>query len=303
MTPNFAGCVFCKSEDNNYLVAGNICNAFVVGEIGSSDDFWIIGAEPEEESPYPLLSGNFLDSEGKVLFRLLKNMLMVNPGDCSLILADHSGYEIHDSAGEPILSVRTVFEALPGDTDESFITTITANCHNKDGQRVFWTEPGEGMSVPTKSVFGFNGNAFGAVHGMTETERELAKFALTSRGETYELFTRNVSGGEIEADGKVFKDTTISNARINVTTGNFRQIGKCVWQDCTFEFQGPAENVFNIINAVNKGKPKEICLVGGRPGLAGRVFPIQGKAGLDAGGLGGPPLCFGGKTRAPISMV
>jgi len=35
---------------NNYLIAGNVCDAFALGELGSQDDFFLVGAEPEEES-------------------------------------------------------------------------------------------------------------------------------------------------------------------------------------------------------------------------------------------------------------
>lgn len=104
---------FMLGQFNNYLIAGNVCNAFALGELGSQDDFFLVGAEPEEESSYPLLTGNILDSEGKVLFRLVRNVLFLNPGHCSRILGDHVGYEIHDSSGVPILKVRTLFERLP----------------------------------------------------------------------------------------------------------------------------------------------------------------------------------------------
>jgi hypothetical protein len=46
---------FMPGMYNNYLIAGNICNAFALGEIGSQDDFFLIGAEPEDESNYPFL--------------------------------------------------------------------------------------------------------------------------------------------------------------------------------------------------------------------------------------------------------
>ena len=47
---------------NNYLIGGNLCNAFALGEIGSLDDFFIVGAEPDDESNYPLITANILVS-------------------------------------------------------------------------------------------------------------------------------------------------------------------------------------------------------------------------------------------------
>ena len=91
---------------NNYLVGGNLCNAFTVGSLGAADDFYLIAAEPSEESSYPLLTGNIIDSEGNLLCRLVRNVLTLNPGDCSKLLGDAIGYEIHDAAGQFVFPVR-----------------------------------------------------------------------------------------------------------------------------------------------------------------------------------------------------
>ena len=74
------GNIIMPGQINNYLIAGNVCNAFVLGELGSRDDFFLVGAEPSTESNYPLLTGNILNSEGQVLFRLVRNVLTINPG-------------------------------------------------------------------------------------------------------------------------------------------------------------------------------------------------------------------------------
>ena len=47
-----------QGKYNNYLVGGNVCNAFTLGDLGSTDDFFLVGAEPFYESNYPLLTGN-----------------------------------------------------------------------------------------------------------------------------------------------------------------------------------------------------------------------------------------------------
>jgi hypothetical protein len=64
---------------NNYLIGGNLTNAFCVGALGSTDDFFMIGAEPADESSYPLLTANVLDSEGQLLFRLVRNVITFQP--------------------------------------------------------------------------------------------------------------------------------------------------------------------------------------------------------------------------------
>lgn len=52
---------FMEGQDN-YLIGGNVCNAFALGELGSTEDFFLVGAEPETDSGYPMLTENILDS-------------------------------------------------------------------------------------------------------------------------------------------------------------------------------------------------------------------------------------------------
>ena len=66
---------------NNYIIAGNVCDSFAIGEIGSTDDFYFIGTEPFDESPLPLLSGNVLDSNGELIFSII---IVVGKQQCSV---------------------------------------------------------------------------------------------------------------------------------------------------------------------------------------------------------------------------
>jgi hypothetical protein len=196
MTATLIRSVLCKGHFNSYLVAGNVCNVFALGELGSSDDFFLIGAEPEGESNYPLLTGNVLDSEGNVLFRLVKNMLVINPGHCSKILGDHIGYEVHDGNDQLIFKVQTRPKCLPGETAESFVTTISANFFDKHGHLVFHATSGgddEQIESSLKSSFGFT-DEFVLIHRMSEDELTIARMMLGSSGAIHRILTGPVSG-------------------------------------------------------------------------------------------------------------
>ena len=104
---------------NNYLIAGNLANAFAIGNIGNPDDFYIVGLEPPDESSYPLINANIFDSEGTRLLTIANNVMIWNPNNCSKILGDALGYEIHDSAGVSIFKVETKFQPVDG-LNESF---------------------------------------------------------------------------------------------------------------------------------------------------------------------------------------
>lgn len=244
---------FMPGKYNNYVLAGNICNAFALGEIGSQDDFFLLGAEPEDESNYPLLTGNILDSEGNVLFRLVRNVLVINPGHCSRIFSDHVGYEIHDSVGNLIFKVKTMFESLRGIGEKMFVTTIAASFYNKEKQLVFQAnsgEPNERIETNVKSAFGFTGG-FGLVQGMASDELELTKIALRTKGNVNQLLTGNIDGEEVNLDGKLLLNAKLTNCTVHVKTGQFSTVGQCGFESCKFVFHDEAENIRKIVLAIS----------------------------------------------------
>jgi hypothetical protein len=236
---------FMPGTFNNYLIAGNICNAFVLGELGSTDDFFLIGAEPPDESNYPLLTGNILDSEGRLLFRLVRNNLFVNPGHCSRILSDHIGYEIHDSAGNLILRVRTAFERLPAGLEEQFVTTISATFYNRHGEVVFRANSGEAderIEASVKSAFGYSG-AFGLVSRYDDAELGIARVALETGGAVHELVSGQIRNRDLVLDGKVLSNAHLDGCRIRVHSGDFLIGANTHIENCQFEFAGSAGNL------------------------------------------------------------
>jgi len=244
-----------KGKYNNYLVGGNVCNAFVLGNLGSTDDFFIVGAEPFEESNYPLLTGNILDSEGNVLFRLVRNMLVINPGNCSKILGDHVGYEIHDGNGHLIFKVATLFERLPKSKEECFVTTISANFFNKNGDLVFKAHSGdenERIESNVKSVFGFSGG-FGLVQGLNEDEMNVARAMLSTGGAIHRVLSGHMSDMEVSLDGAALLNAQIEKCTIIVSTGEFILIGKNnSFSNSKFSFSGAAENIRQLVLQLNK---------------------------------------------------
>lgn len=256
MTATLISNIITPGKYNNYLIGGNVCNAFALGELGSPDEFFLVGAEPVGESNYPVLTGNILDSEGNVLFRLVKNMLVVNPGHCSKILSDHIGYEIHDGNGHLILKVETSFQKLPNLDNECFVTTIAANFFDRNGNLVFEAHSGgtnERIESRVKSVFGFTGG-FGLVQGLTEDEMTVAKLMLGTRGAVHRILTGPIKDQEILLDGVAIFNAQISNCKVTVTTGDFAIYGaKNEFKNCGFQFSGAAENIRQLVLKLAQG--------------------------------------------------
>lgn len=242
---------FMPGEFNNYLLGGNVCNAFAVGDVGSEDDFFLIGAEPEEESSFPMLTGNILDSEGDVLFRLVRNTLVINPGNCSKIYGDHIGYEIHDATGELIFRVNTQFRTLPEWEEPCFVTTLTANFFDKDGTRVLQANSGEGgewlhTSVP--GVLGYAGGSFGFVQDLDELELDLIRYAIESHGAIHRLVTGRHEDETLSFDGALVRDAEVLGCTVAISTGNFAFAGEDIRiEDCGFRFSGAAAQITDLV--------------------------------------------------------
>jgi len=248
---------FMMGKYNNYLVGGNICNAFALGELGSSDDFFLIGAEPFDESNYPLLTGNILDSEGNILFRLVRNILVINPGHCSKILSDHVGYEIHDGNGQLIFKVATRFEKLAGSNEECFVTTISANFYNKSGDLVFKAHSGDEndrIESSVKSVFGFSGG-FGLVQGLNQDEMNVARAMLSTGGAIHKVLSGKIADTEVSLDGAALFNAHIDNCTVHVSTGEFIMLGKNNgFSNSKFAFSGAAENIRQLVLQLNRSE-------------------------------------------------
>ena len=246
-------CSFSPGKFNNYLIAGNVCNAFALGEIGSETDFFLVGSEPDDESPYPLLTGSILDSEGNVLFRLVRNMLVLNPGHCSKIRADLTSYEIHDSAGKPILSIRTMFEPLPNNDESMYVTTIRAKFYNRSGELVFSANSGdetERIEASCKAAFGSGGLAV----GYTEDELQLVNFVMATRGRVNRLVTGLIEKQDVVLDGALVRDATLRNCVLHVKSGNFILIGQNKFDSSEFRFEEEAGNVFQLASILHQPK-------------------------------------------------
>lgn len=247
--------VIMPGKYNNYLVGGNLCNAFAIGEIGSMDDFFIVASEPSIESYYPMITANILDSEGNVLFRLVKNMLLINPGHCSKIVGDHVGYEIHDSANTLIFRISTKFEYNESLKDKLFITTIGGNFYNKAKELVFRATSGteeESIESFCKHALGFSGG-LGIVQNYSKAEMDIVKLALLSKGSIHQHLTGEFLKKEIDFEGKYIHDAVMRNCRITIREGDFSFGNNLEISGCTINMIERAGRVLEFIKVVEKG--------------------------------------------------
>jgi len=241
---------------NDYLISNHLTNVFIVGKVGSTEDFFIVGTEPPNEAPYPMITGNFLDSEGKFLFRLVRNVLVINPNNCNKIQANLSGYEIHDSAGKLILKVFTEFNEQKG-----FITTIESKGYNNKGELVFDANK-DSMEIKTNHVLGFdniNGN-FGVTSGFDKNELDFIRYVFRSGGKIHEPIVGRIENKTILLDGKAILGAQLIKCDLFIQAGDFIAIGDCHFDTCGFHFQGNAGNIYNFISHAQKNNVKFIGL-------------------------------------------
>lgn len=244
---------------HSYRVAGNACNAFAVGEIGSDDDFFLVGALPPDESSYPLLTGNVLSAEGKPLFRLVRNVLESNPGGCTKVLGDGLGYEIRDAAGALVLKVSAQIERPADAPSGTYVTTVTGNFHDKSGRSVFNIGAGDDqIASDLKGMFGLSG--FGvvgkAIGKMSETETEVAKAVIQSGGSNHRVLKGPIKGQTVELDRVALCDAQLSECTINVRSSSVAFIGsKTAFHSCEVNFFDGSAVLKNLIaHVLREGK-------------------------------------------------
>lgn len=231
---------------NNYIIGGNITSAFAFGEVGSPDDFYFLGAEPLEEAPYPLLSGNIFDSNGELLFKLVRNVIVANPKNCYKIYGDYLGYEIVDNEQTLILKVETRFHKVPELPEEYYFTTIKANFYNNSKSLVLSANSGEEaeqLTAQSKMCLGVEGTSL----GYSKDELTYVNFLLRSRSGVYERLTGVYENKQINLDGKCLHDAILRNCLVTMITGDFIFLGDSGIEHCTFQTGGPAHRIQQLL--------------------------------------------------------
>jgi hypothetical protein len=236
----------CPNDFSNYIVGGNMCNAFAIGNLGAPNDFWMVGAPALEADAYPLITGNFFDSEGKHLFRLVKNVLTVNPRNCAKILGNHIGFEIHDGQSMPVLRVETTED--PGSNPPMLVTNITGTFFDAQKQRVGWAD-NAGLQFSGPTLIGFTGQTWAMKLGMTDDQMHIANWIALTHGAVHEVVTGHIKSlpEPLWMDGKLFKDATIEDCDMVVVTGEFGAIGRLSISGCRFQFGGAADRVRQLL--------------------------------------------------------
>ena len=202
-----AGNRICANEFSNYVIGSNICNGFAIGAIGASDDFFLVGVPATEEGAYPTLTGNFLDAEGNPLFRLVRNVLVANPRNCSKIIGNHIGFEIHDAEGKAVFKVESTWK---DEGKGSYITTISGTFCGKDGSVIVRADEGAFTCTDgAKVAMGWTGNGFAMLLGMSNAEAEVANWCLASGGAINQILRGEIASQDLNLDGKLLIDATV----------------------------------------------------------------------------------------------
>jgi hypothetical protein len=235
-------------DTHKYFVANQAWTTFVMGEVGSPHDFFLIGAAAEPETCYPLLTGNLLDSAGRLLCRLVRNVLTRNPANCQKVMGAGIGYEIRDALGRPILSVKSRLRQLLGLPQPIYVTSVTGNLYDRTGRLVFATATGEESGRPLDELkYGFGAHdQLRLTHGMTEQDQQAAQLILNNRGVVLEPVSGEINGGELCLDGKILTRVRVKNCKVVIRTGEFVIVPPCELDSNTFVMEGPAWNVVQL---------------------------------------------------------
>jgi hypothetical protein len=196
-----------------------------------------------------------LDSNGDVLFRLVRNFLIFNPGNCSKFVGNTIGYEIHDSNDVPIFKVETRYIPSADRSGSRLTTTLAASFYNQQKELVFSANSGEDnerIDASCRCAFGLGSSGLVAHFGpWTDQEKLVAKVAVETGGLIHELVTGEVTDANFVLDGKILYGATITGRTIHVHTGNFLNIGSTITH-CGIAFYGQADNIRQLVLAIER---------------------------------------------------
>lgn len=254
MPTTATGSEFAPNDFSNYLIGGNLCNAFALGNVGAPNDFWMVGAPALEVDAYPIITGNFLDAEGNPLFRIVKNVLTVNPRDCAKIYGNHIGYEIHDGQGNPIIKIETTQQE--SGQKSMLVTTIHGTFYDALKQPVvtFGGDKAESAgNCPVAYGLGPNGQWVMPAY-MSNEQQEIASWVARTHGAVNEIVTGAHREETIKMDGTLFKNAQLEKCKLLVETGDFWITGPTTIRQCSVEASGAAERVGFLVARIIEGK-------------------------------------------------
>jgi hypothetical protein len=219
---------------------------FAIGDVGSAEDFFLVGTTDEDASGYPLLTGTLIGTDGNVLCRLWRNRLTDNPGRCTKSFGPGAGYEIRDAPGAVVLRVETEHE----EGASAFVTRLTGTFTDRAGHVVAMSQPVDGLLAAEDARFAaaWQGQSFAHVANMAEQERLIAGIAVASGGRAWEVVRGRVEGRDFLLDGKILVDATLARCSLHVATGHVAMVGSVrIEAGCNLTYSGAAYNVAQLV--------------------------------------------------------
>lgn len=223
---------------SNYTIGGVLTNAFAIGEIGASDRFYLIGAPAESGMQQPIISGVLCDGDGKMLCRIERNGLVVNPGNCEIVRTNQLGFKVRDAQGSIVLHVQSRRRDVPT-VGDSYVTTINGPCV---------------ATIDSEyAAFGFDESGLIRHAGLDDLQKILAMATMASHGKLYQPMHGRFENQTIHLDGKLIADgTEIRQCRLIIETGDFVVVpgARFAISNNELDLRGKARNVAILVHGV-----------------------------------------------------
>ena len=128
--PKVSTSLLVPADHHNYVLEGQMVNAFAAGRIGAEDDFWLAGAEPAiqgEHAGRPRITGNILDAFGRRLVTLEGNRITFAARPSEIVRTD-DGWRLV-CGGREVLRLET----RPARAGGSALTYLHGMCKDRRG--------------------------------------------------------------------------------------------------------------------------------------------------------------------------
>lgn len=251
-------CRIFDDGDHNYVLGDSVTNAFAIGMLGDSSDFFLLGFPPDAESPTsPVLNGQVFDSSGNLLFRLVRNHITVNPYDCQVVTGGFVGFEIVDNNGHAIIRVETTF-----DDEYNQRTTIAGEFYDRLGNLVCVSDTTTGdsfveMAPGMPSLIGMMpSGSIGMNFGMDAIGMEAVRLAMQTASRILFITTGEFIGQDLDMDGRFFRDVYLRSCKLTISRGEFALGSNVTLDNCTIETLGPAAVIADFLMQLRMSSQK-----------------------------------------------
>lgn len=235
-----------EGAEHTYVFGSNKAPAFLFGNPGDPNDFFLVGSGALWECPQmPCISGRILNTDGEVIFSMVRNHVASDVYRVQwLHRPDSTGYDVVGEDGETYLSVRSKWDEAQH--DGMMLTTITGTFYDKTKSVVAIVDTDK-LVLGCRGLLGVNAFKFGEDY--SEGELGFVRAMVASRGRINRMLVGTVEDKSIDLGGAFLWKTEFRKCEITLGDDPISGAGP-VFRNSQFHFEGYAKAVLDFWHGI-----------------------------------------------------